>query len=340
MEACSFCYQSFTVFETGFLSLKGADDATSHLLSMGFYQSADDHARLGYSSKTMLKEHLLQLKRLYPDKHWETAIHKAENPGLYPFHSFQVVFEHVMNEETVNLIQKGAFVSHLQPILHAQSGELYGYESLLRSADQEISPYHLFQTAQKTNMQSVLDKKAREAAIKARVSQIPAGIKSFINFLPSTIYNPEYCLKHTFDIVKKYDVSPEDLVFEVVETEKIQDMNHLKNILDTYRKNGMKVALDDLGAGFATLEILRELHPDFVKIDRNYISDCHESLEKQNFLANVINLGRKLDIQVLGEGVEKEEEFEYLKELGIDFVQGYLFGKPSIKPVEHLIKAI
>lgn len=339
MEACSFCYQSFTVYETGFLTLRTAD-ASDELFQMGFYLSADRFVRFLYSSKNQLKETLMKVNLLFTARQVDAALHKVEDPAPYQFHPLQVIYQHVLNEETVNLIQTGAFVSHLQPILHAQSGELYGYESLLRSADQEISPYHLFQTAQKTNMQSALDKKAREAAIKARVNQIPAGIKSFINFLPSTIYNPEYCLKHTFDIVKKYDVSPEDLVFEVVETEKIEDMNHLKNILDAYRKNGMKVALDDLGAGFATLEILRELHPDFVKIDRNYISDCHENLEKHDFLANVINLGRKLNIQVLGEGVEKEEEFEFLKELGIDFVQGYLFGKPALKPAEHLVRAI
>ncbi|WP_286166126.1 EAL domain-containing protein [Peribacillus frigoritolerans] len=339
MEACSFCYQSFNVYETGFLTLRTAD-ASDELIRMGFYLSAERFARFPYSSKNQLKEILVKVNLLFTGRQLDAAIHKVKDPAPYHYHSLQVIYQHVINEETVSLIQTGAFVSHLQPILHAQSGELYGYESLLRSADHEISPYHLFQTAQKTNMQSVLDKKAREAAIRARVSQVPDGIKSFINFLPSTIYNPEYCLKHTFDIVKKYDVLPEDLVFEVVETEKIGDMNHLKNILDTYRKNGMKVALDDLGAGFATLEILRELHPDFVKIDRNYISDCHENLEKQDFLANVINLGRKLDIQVLGEGVEKEEEFEFLKGLGIDFVQGYLFGKPALKPSVHLVRAI
>ncbi|MGG4492275.1 EAL domain-containing protein [Metabacillus idriensis] len=339
MEACSFCYQSFTVHETGFLTLRTAD-ASDELFHMGFYLSADKFARFPFSSKNQLKEILMKVNLLFSGRQLDAAIDKVKEPALCQFHPLHVIYQHVMNEETVNLIQTGAFVSHLQPILNAQSGELYGYESLLRSLDQEISPYHLFQTAQKTNMQSILDKKAREAAIKARVSQIPDGIKSFINFLPSTIYNPEFCLKHTFDIVKKYDVSPEDLVFEVVETEKIEDMNHLKNILDTYRKNGMKVALDDLGAGFATLDILRELHPDFVKIDRNYISDCHECLEKQDFLGSVINLGRKLNIQVLGEGVEKEEEFEFLKELGIDLVQGYLFGKPALKPAEHLVKAI
>lgn len=340
MHACSFCYQSFPISPAGFLTLKNTDSAyMSFLESSGFTFKADGSFNLAYSTKHELKEKILPLAPFFADKPWLAAIHSGMKEEKTSFHDLQLVCAHILNEETVHLIQNGTFVSHLQPIIHAQSGRLYGYESLLRAMDQEISPYRLFQTAVETNMQSVLDKKAREAAIKAKASHIPAGIKSFINFLPSTIYNPEYCLKHTFDIVKKYGVSPQDLVFEVVETEKIEDVVHLKKVLNVYRENGMKVALDDLGAGYATLDMLHELQPDYVKIDRHYISNCHSDTEKQAFVSNVIAIGKKLGIQVLGEGVETEEEFAFLREKGIDFIQGYLIGKPSAKPVIPMILA-
>lgn len=334
MESCSFCFQSIKIFESGKLSILAEDFNDD--LSIAAEKTPEGHLSFTYTTKHQLKAILLRLKTKLKKAGSMAAIHNnQQRPSNFQFYPFHTLLAHVLNEETVKLIETGKFVSYVQPILLAQSRELYGYESLLRAEDQEISPYQLFQIAQETEMQSILDKKAREAAIKARVNQIPNGIKSFINFLPSTIYNPEFCLKHTFDIVKAYGVSPQDLVFEVVETEKIEDMKHLKNILETYRANGMKVALDDLGAGFATLEILQELHPDYVKIDRHYITNCHEDYEKQSFLFNVINLGRKLNIKVLGEGIEKEEEYEFLKESGIDLVQGYLFGKPTPSPLAN-----
>jgi EAL domain-containing protein (putative c-di-GMP-specific phosphodiesterase class I) len=91
-----------------------------------------------------------------------------------------------------------------------------------------LSPGKLFEVATKTGLHSLLDQRAREVAVKARVGKVPAGTKSFINFLPSTIYNPDFCLQHTFKIVEKYQINPEDLVFEVVETEKIVNIGHLK----------------------------------------------------------------------------------------------------------------
>lgn len=240
----------------------------------------------------------------------------------------------VRERETVDLINHGELVSYLQPIVSLQNeNSIYGYESLLRTeGTRQISPGILFSTANETGLLSLLDKRAREAAIKAKKEKIPKGVKSFINFLPSTIYNPAYCLQHTFDLVDKYQIDPQDLVFEVVESEKIEDIQHLKKVLYTYKKQGMKVALDDVGTGFSTLEVLVMLNPDYVKIDRKYISYCDQQASNQEFLLRVMDLAKKLKITVLAEGIERVEELEYCRKLGIDLAQGYYLGKPSIFP--------
>ncbi|WP_442893560.1 EAL domain-containing protein [Bacillus sp. 2205SS5-2] len=94
--------------------------------------------------------------------------------------------------------------SYVQPILGIDSQELYGYESLLRATgEKSISPFSLFQTANRLGLHSLLDKRARESAIKSRRGQMPTGVKSYIYFSPSTIFNPSFYLKHKFQVVKR-----------------------------------------------------------------------------------------------------------------------------------------
>ncbi len=333
---CRSCFQPLKIYNQGFLSIfpSNHDKLTKTLTKLYFKQVNINHFIHAFESKSALKEFLSFIHYELGNtlEEFKGVIHKEEVPGLFERYSLQTIYEHTFHENTVNIIKNGEFISYLQPIINMDSGDIYGYESLLRVKDQSIFPSQLFEVARKTEMHSILDKKAREIAIESRTNRIPQGIKSFINFLPSTIYNPAHCLKHTFQIVEKYNVDPYDLVFEVVETEKIHDVQHLKSILETYREHGMKVALDDVGAGYSTLDMLSKLRPDYIKIDRKYIQDCHMNKDNQTFLLGVMNLAKDLGITVLGEGIETKEEFQYLKEIGIDLAQGYFIGKPSPNP--------
>lgn len=238
------------------------------------------------------------------------------------------LLEQIANRDTIELIQHGDFESHLQPIIHLDTGERFGYEALLRSQN-NVLPGELFRAANRFGLHSKLDQRARAEAIKATYHAVEPHEKTFINFLPSTIYNPDYCLQHTFEIIDRYGLSPDRFIFEVVETEKVQDVAHLQHVFSTYKKRGMKVALDDVGAGFSTLDMLKRLEPDYVKIDRSYISFCDQDAEKRAFLKNVRQLTRSMGITILAEGIERPEEVDVCRELGFDLAQGYYFGKPS-----------
>jgi EAL domain-containing protein (putative c-di-GMP-specific phosphodiesterase class I) len=185
---------------------------------------------------------------------------------------------------------------------------------------------------------SLLDKKAQEVAIQGRYNKLPKGIKSFIKFIPSAISNPELCLKQTYQIVEKYKVSPDDLVFEVAETENIMNLDHLINILKTYRDHEMKIALDDVGSNFSSLDKLSTIQPDYLSINKKFIQDCHLNKEKQTFLKNILQIANKLDICVLAKGIEQKGEYDYLKLLGVHLGQGYYIGKPSETPHALSIK--
>ncbi|WP_421384265.1 EAL domain-containing protein [Bacillus salacetis] len=327
-NTCINCGVSIPFYESGFLTLKGKEELKIGNLSLSGESKTKNTYHFKYGTFSELLKMLQELEGVLAAGNWRAGISSTlKNPRIVPFHDFK---KRMDNREAVEFIQNGTLVSYFQPILDLQKDHLYGYESLLRSGDNEneISPGLLFQTANETGLHSLLDQRARETAIRCRKDQLQRGVKSFINFLPSTIYNPEFCLQHTFSFVEKYDVDPADLVFEVVETEKIVDVDHLKSVFAVYRREGMKVALDDVGTGFATLEMLSQLKPDYVKIDRSYIDHCDTNSENQIFLKEVTHISRELGIRVLAEGIERKEELDYCKALGVDLAQGYYIGKP------------
>lgn len=113
----------------------------------------------------------------------------------------------------------------------------------------------------------------------------------------------------------------------MVENEKTADLNHLKNIFKAYKQSGMKGALDDLGTGFASIDVLKELQPDYVKFDRHSIDKCLQNEEKQLFIQTVKNILKDFGIKVLAEEIETKEEFKYCKSVGVDLSQGYYISK-------------
>ncbi|WP_066058232.1 EAL domain-containing protein [Robertmurraya korlensis] len=317
MKKCTECGVSYKINTSGYLFIEGMNNDRTY-------------TEYKYSSIQELEDYLKTLTRELKDlSEVKAAVsNEAEKPIVLT--SLPVLLERVKNREIVQVIQTGELIGHIQPIIDLQNNQLFAFESLLRTNGMnQIPPGQLFQVAEKTGLLSMLDQRAREVAIQTRRKYIKKGVKSFINFLPSTIYNPEFCLQHTFHLVNRYGIDPTDLVFEVVETEKIDDVEHLQKVFITYKKQGMKVALDDVGSGFSTIEMLELLHPDYVKIDRSYIDHCDQDRQKQKFLKEVQLIAQDLNIQVLAEGIERIEELELCRDLGMNLAQGYFVGKPK-----------
>ncbi len=248
--------------------------------------------------------------------------------------SFPQFFSRVQRPDYIEIMKSSLFTNHMQPIISLRDNEISGYEFLMRPSNQEYPfyPYELFQMARESGLQSFLDSATRISSIRVSAELLPKGIKRFINFLPSSIYDPAHCLRTTFRAVEEYDVDPNDLVFEVVETEKIEEVDHLKKIFHTYKQEGMKMALDDVGTGYATQEMLLQLKPDYAKIDRSAISFCDEDTEKQKKLFELVEVAREEGITLLAEGIERKEEADFCREAGMTFGQGYYFGKPAERP--------
>lgn len=226
--------------------------------------------------------------------------------------------------------------SVFHPILRAETGEVFGHEALIRARHPEtgdmIGAGPIIDAAVALKLEHVLDQRARQAAIRNAAALRLTKKRIFINFMPNTIYDPEVCLRTTMETVQECDVDPAQLVFEVVETENIPDMKRLRTILDYYRSRGVGTAVDDMGAGFSSLQYLTALRPDFVKLDRDLVVRAeHEETARRN-MDLIIRQAKRLEIQVIAEGIETEAQKEMCREAGADFLQGFLFGPPANPP--------
>ena len=218
-----------------------------------------------------------------------------------------------------------------QPIVEARTGKIFGYEGLSRGVLPDgalMMPDELFSHARKTDTMFFLDRVCRESVIAAAAAR-QITEKVFINFIPTSIYDPDKCLKTTDAALRRHGLHPEQIVFEVVETEYIEDFKHLNHILDYYRAKGYATALDDMGSGYATTDSLLNLKPNYLKVDMDIVRDVDRDLHKQQILQSFLSMGRKHGIRTLAEGVETEAEFSHVRAAGVDFVQGYYFGKPE-----------
>ncbi|HIC7357857.1 TPA: EAL domain-containing protein [Legionella pneumophila] len=235
-----------------------------------------------------------------------------------------------LSQWLVSIIDNKYLTTFCQPIVDSKTLIPYGYECLLRAQYEGhlVSPSTLFETAQLSDMLFLLDKQARICHIENMSKISITDKKIFINFNPTAIYDPLFCLRTTNTALKKSQINPSQIVFEVIESHAVKDKKHLLNIIDYYRRQDYGVALDDLGSGYSSLNLLVELNPDYIKIDQNLVESIHENQMKQILLEKICEMALKLDIKVICEGLSQQEELDIVKQYPIHYYQGFLFGKP------------
>jgi EAL domain-containing protein (putative c-di-GMP-specific phosphodiesterase class I) len=237
------------------------------------------------------------------------------------------------------VIEENSICTHYQPIVSVDKGtiKVIGHELLSRGIDENghiIPPFKMFEAARIRNRVFALDRACRMQSV--RNAGIIKDKLIFINFIPTAIYVPEHCLSTTFKLIKEMNIKPEQVVFEVVESDEVKDLDHLKSILNYYRSHGFKYALDDVGTGFNDLERLTQMEPDIVKLAIEYSNGVSEDETKQEVAKSVLDIAHNINALALAEGVEREEDLHFLREMGYDLFQGYFFGKPQEKPVDTI----
>jgi len=180
------------------------------------------------------------------------------------------------------------------------------------------------------------DQQCRVTAIElaADLKLADDGAHLSINFLPNAVYEPRACIRLTLAAAMRTGFPLNKIIFEFVESESI-DTDHLLNILRTYRAMGFKTAIDDFGAGYAGVGLLAKFQPDIVKLDMELIRDIDQSPVKRAIVKHTLNMLGDLDITPVCEGIESLDEFEVLRDMGVDLMQGYLFAKPALAAIAH-----
>jgi EAL domain-containing protein (putative c-di-GMP-specific phosphodiesterase class I) len=226
-----------------------------------------------------------------------------------------------------------------QPIFWAGTLEVWGYECLMRARDENgglIGAPTLLEWARQEHLTFMLDRVSRETHLgNAGRVEGSAGMHFLVNFLPTAIYRPEFCLATTVRAAAEAGLDPERVIFEVVETEQIPDSAHLQRILSFYREKGFRVALDDVGSGYSGLALLGDLNPDLIKIDRDLVSKSVDSSFHRGICEALARLGHENGLLVLAEGIETEAQWEVMEQLGANLLQGFLFGRPDPVPAKQ-----
>lgn len=244
----------------------------------------------------------------------------------------------------LDILQHRRIDTWFQPIFNAGDLSLWGYECLMRGRDsqgQVVFPDKLISWARQENLLFMLDRICREKHIEnAGAAGLPEHAKVLINFMPTAIYEPSFCLRTTMAAAERCGVDASRIIFEVVESEEVPDREHLKSILGYYRTHGFKVALDDVGAGYSGLMMLADLNPDLIKIDRALIQKAPQSRMHLGICRSLIELAHDCGKLALAEGVETAEERALLAGLGVDLFQGYHFARPSARIVTTPVELV
>jgi len=219
------------------------------------------------------------------------------------------------------------FLMAFQPVVDTALGRIHAYEALVRGPNGESAASVLAQVTEENRY--AFDQACRVKAIET-ASALGTDRRLNINFMPNAVYHPEACLRLTLAAAREHGFPLNRITFEFTEDERIIDREHLRGIIETYRRHGFLTALDDFGAGYAGLSLLADFQPDIVKIDRCIVADIDTDKPRQAIVAGLTKTAEMLDLTVVAEGVERREEVDILRGMGIRLFQGFLFARPTL----------
>ncbi|WP_165971950.1 bifunctional diguanylate cyclase/phosphodiesterase [Paenibacillus piri] len=238
-------------------------------------------------------------------------------------------------EQFLQLLRHKQIHTVYQPIVSLKDGIIAGYEALTRVPEDSgfESPVRLFEYAEKEGLIYPLDRLARETAIRNSLAMGGRELL-FINIPAASLQDPQFAAGKTIELLRDRGLKPEHVVFEITERSSIHDFAAAKQVLEHYRSQGYRIAIDDAGAGYSSLQAIAELHPDFIKVDRSLVQDIHLHKTKEYMMETFVAFAGKLHIEVIAEGIECEEELLFLTRMGVHYGQGYLLGKPGTEKAD------
>lgn len=231
------------------------------------------------------------------------------------------------------ILQQRKLNALFQPMLNLTSGEIIGFEGLIRGPSNSLlhSPINLFGAAQRHGLSLEIEMLSRQIVLET-FAQLNLPGSLFLNVSPETLMHPQFKNGRTLEFMTKLGIAPERVIIEITENQPTYDFNAMRSALLHYRSMGFQIALDDLGEGFSSLRLWSELRPDFVKVDMHFVQGADTDPIKLQFLKSIQCIAESSGAKVIAEGVETEGELIAIKNIGIALGQGYFIARPSPTP--------
>jgi len=224
-----------------------------------------------------------------------------------------------------------------QPIVDISNATVFGHEALIRGpvGTKLHSPISLLSSSHLVGLLPEVESLCREIVL-CRYAECKNQNKLFVNISPTCLMLTNSQFEFNIKQLERFNLKPSDIVIEITEGSTINDFSVLKDTVARYKAYGFGIALDDLGEGFSSLRLWLEIHPDFVKIDKHFITNIQNDPIKQEFLRAIQKIATESGGQTIAEGVETRDELAVIKDLKINYAQGFLLGRPMPQFLEQL----
>lgn len=281
----------------------------------------------------------------------EIIMFKAKTGGQIGIRYFDAPIIHnflqdaMIEQKLKNVILEKEFLLHYQPQYDTKRKQLRGVEALVRWRDEEgkiINPGSFIPIAEKSSMIITIGEWVMEKAISTLAEwkkKYGISITMSIN-ISATHFVQDGFYHRLAQLIKKYEVSPKEIELELTESVLAEDFSRIIRKLETLKQYGVQTAIDDFGTGYSAFSYLKSLPVHTIKIDKSFIDSMLKDKASQIIVESIVAMVNRLGYETIAEGVEEQEQFDYLKKIGCEYIQGYLLGKPMpAQQIEELLEA-
>ena len=269
----------------------------------------------------------------------------AETQELSYFEQTDAVETIRIANEFMVALKNNEISLHYQPIIDFQTGEVHGFEALMRWIHPEkgfISPGIFIPVIENNGQIIEASKWAFKESCNAlkriqEKSNYKRELHMSVNFSSEDFSSPDF-VDNMYNALSETDVKPHQLHLEITERILMAQPEKAKETLAMCRKAGMGISIDDFGTGYSSLNYLHAYPINTLKIDQSFVRDMQEKQNSRELVRSIITLGQNLNMSIIAEGVEQKEEAEILKEMGCHYAQGYYYAKPH--PEDEVIEVL
>ncbi|MDO5127657.1 MAG: EAL domain-containing protein [Eubacteriales bacterium] len=239
----------------------------------------------------------------------------------------------LLKEDFIDILEGQRIKPFFQPIVSLVDGRIIGYEALSRVVEpKKISnTEELFKLAGLYGKVWDLEQLCRNKILEKYCELFcrKDNRKLFINVNPMVIHDKKFQVGFTIQYLNKYELSMDNVVFEVTERSAVEDVRGFKETIRHYKKQGYKIAIDDVGSCYSGLNLICDIVPHYLKLDMELIRDIHKDTIKYAMVKSMVEFSNLTGICVIAEGIEKEEELKTLIKLGVHYGQGFFLRTPN-----------